>query len=95
MKCGRIFTPGPDTQYECENEATAATEDGLAVCPGCAKDFQDEGFTIIALVEEIDGQVVLHPGPADMAAIRAVSKKSCEQTLEMNDERVDHFCGRI
>jgi len=47
-----------------------------------------------AVVREIDGQMVLDD-PVAVALFRAVSKQNCYNTLELNNDRVEHFKGRI
>jgi hypothetical protein len=47
-----------------------------------------------AVVREIDGQLVLDDTDA-LALMRAVSKHNCQNTLELNADRVEHFKRRL
>jgi hypothetical protein len=47
-----------------------------------------------AVVREVDGQLVLDD-PEALAVARAVAKHNCKGTLELNEERVQHFKKRV
>lgn len=47
-----------------------------------------------AMVDVVDGQVVLED-PDALAVVRALGKINCQNTLQVNSDRVEHFKRRV
>lgn len=47
-----------------------------------------------AVVREVNGQIVLDD-PDAVAMIRTISKHNCQNTLKLNEDRVEHFKHRL
>lgn len=82
------------TKPKAEKSAAPCEDCGALQGDYCAPDCQQEGCKRMPVVREVDGHLVLDD-PVALAVIRGVSKHNCEKTYEMNEDRVEHFCGRI